>query len=583
MREGHVTAVDGVGIGASVPGGGRVRRPLDERPVVLPTEPSSTGESAAAESESAVKSAPKSAASPWRSACVLFALGFGALVGIYFDTVLDLWDGWGRTGTFAHGYIIFPVSAWLVWRLRHRLAPLTPQPQPLALVPLAGCGLCWLVGHSAGVHAPEQYAFVAMVPCLVWAVFGNDVIRRILYPLAFLFFAVPAGDFLMPTLMDHTADFTVAALRLSGVPVFREGNYFTIPSGNWSVVEACSGLRYLIASITLGFLFAYLNYRGAWRRAAFIVASVAVPIVANWLRAYMIVMIAHLSSNQLATGVDHLIYGWLFFGLVMLLLFWVGNFWRDDDERDLAATADDVVRTGPATAERTRRGMVTAALVTAALIAVAAPWPALGDWLERIANGPQPGAVAIDRIDGWERAAEPFTAFVPHYLRARSTERATFVSGDRKVSLFVGYYSGQLDNGKLVTYDNDVVIVADKVWGTVARKARSVTVGDRSLDVVESTIKADTVEGSERLLAWRWYWINGRLTTSPYLAKAWNALDKLTGRGDDSAVVVVTAPMQSPTDDSASASLDAFVKAAEPRITERLASIREQSRRGAAP
>ncbi len=92
-------------------------------------------------------------------------------------------------------------------------------------------------------------------------VFGNDVTRRILYPLAFLFFAVPAGDFLMPTLMDHTADFTVMALRLSGVPVFREGNYFTIPSGNWSVVEACSGLRYLIASITLGVLFAYLNYR----------------------------------------------------------------------------------------------------------------------------------------------------------------------------------------------------------------------------------------------------------------------------------------------------------------------------------
>ena len=575
MREGHATAVDGVAIGPSVQGGGRIRRPVDERPVVV-----APAEAAAPSLEPEVAiAAPQSAASPWRGAFVLFVLGFGALVGIYLDTVLDLWDGWGRTGTFAHGYIIFPVSAWLVWRLRHRLAPLTPKPQPLALIPLAGCGLLWLAGHSAGVHAPEQYAFVAMVPCLVWAVFGNDVTRRILYPLAFLFFAVPAGDFLMPTLMDHTADFTVAALRLSGVPVFREGNYFTIPSGNWSVVEACSGLRYLIASITLGFLFAYLNYRGAWRRAAFIAASVAVPIVANWLRAYMIVMIAHLSSNKLATGVDHLIYGWLFFGLVMLLLFWVGNFWRDDDERDLAATADDVARTEAPSLSRTRR----IAVVTAALIAVAAPWPALGDWLERIANGPQPGAVAIDRIDGWERKAEPFTTFVPHYLHARSTELATWVSGDREVALFVGYYSGQLDNGKLVTYDNDVVIVADKVWGTVARNARSIAVGDRSLDVVESTIKGDAAEAGERLLAWRWYWINGRLTTSPYLAKAWNALDKLTGRGDDSAVVVVTAPMRSPTDETAAASLDAFVKAAEPRITERLASIREQSRRGAAP
>jgi len=39
-----------------------------------------------------------------------------------------------------------------------------------------------------------------------------------------------------------------------------------------------------------------------------------VPIIANWLRAYMIVMIGHLSGNKLAVGVDHLIYGWLFFG-----------------------------------------------------------------------------------------------------------------------------------------------------------------------------------------------------------------------------------------------------------------------------
>ena len=53
------------------------------------------------------------------------------------------------------------------------------------------------------------------------------------------------------------------------------------------------------------------------------------PIVANWLRAYMIVMIGHLSNNKLAVGVDHIIYGWVFFGLVMLLLFWVGSFWQE--------------------------------------------------------------------------------------------------------------------------------------------------------------------------------------------------------------------------------------------------------------
>ncbi|MEO8935685.1 MAG: exosortase A [Burkholderiaceae bacterium] len=515
-------------------------------------------------------------AARWRRAGLLFALGFTALIAIYIDTVLDLWDGWGRTGTFAHGYVIFPVSAWLIWRLRDRLRVTVPKVQPLALIPLAGGGLFWLIGHSAGVHAPEQYAFVAMIPCLVWAVFGNDVTRRILYPLAFLFFAVPAGDFLMPTLMDHTADFTVAALRFSGVPVFREGNYFSIPSGSWSVVEACSGLRYLIASITLGFLFAYLNYRSAWRRVAFIIASILVPIVANWLRAYMIVMIAHLSSNKLATGVDHIIYGWLFFGLVMMLLFWVGNFWRDDDDADLHAPAGAV-----ADVPSGGSSMRAVALMTAAVIAIAAPWPAIGNRLERTADDLHPGAIAIDGIAGWPKSDAPFTTFLPHYLHARSSENTVFTSGDRKVALFVGYYSGQLSNGPMVTYGNDVVIVSDKVWGDVARSNRTVDgagVDGGGLGVVQSEIKSDAAGGSERLLAWRWFWINGRLTTSTYLAKAYNALDKLTGRGDDSAVIVVTTPMTGATDPQAAETLEAFVKAAQPQITARLAAIHAQAR-----
>lgn len=526
---------------------------------------------------------PRSAnASAWRSAGLLFAFAFVALLGIYRETVYDLIDGWSRTGTFAHGYIILPVSLWLVWRLRDRLASLTPRPQMLALLPLGACGVIWLIGDSAGVHAPAQYAFVAMIPCLVWAVFGNEVTRRILFPLAFLFFAVPAGDFLIPTLMDHTADFTVTALRLSGVPVFREGNYFTIPSGNWSVVEACSGLRYLIASVTLGCLFAYLNYRSLWRRAAFIVAAILVPIAANWLRAYMIVMIAHLSSNKLATGVDHLIYGWLFFGLVMLLLFWIGNFWRDDDLPEPESAKSDVqppiASTQPVPSRTSTTGPRAFGMVAAAALVIALPWPALANWLERIADAPHPGAIVLGPVAGWTAGVPEFTSFVPHYQRPRSLLKESFESDQRKVALFVAYYSGQASSGKLVTYDNDVVVVSDKVWGAVARRAKTVDVAGHPLDIVETEIKGDGGHGDERLLAWRWYWVNGRLTTSDYLAKAWNALDKLTGRGDDSAVIVVTTTMAERGDAKARATLESFVAAMEPQVAARLAAIHDQAR-----
>ena len=68
----------------------------------------------------------------------------------------------------------------------------------------------------------------------------------------------------------------------------------------------------------------------------FVAISFLVPVLANWLRAYMIVMLGHLSGNKLAVGVDHLIYGWVFFGVVMLLMFWIGARWREDEPKPAA-------------------------------------------------------------------------------------------------------------------------------------------------------------------------------------------------------------------------------------------------------
>ncbi|HQT26406.1 MAG TPA: EpsI family protein, partial [Burkholderiales bacterium] len=43
-----------------------------------------------------------------------------------------------------------------------------------------------------------------------------------------------------------------------------------------------------------------------------------------------------------------------------------------------------------------------------------------------------------------------------------------------------------------------------------------------------------------RLVAWEWYWVNGRWTDSPYLAKLYEAESRLTKGYDDAAVVVVS-------------------------------------------
>ena len=272
---------------------------------------------------------PATSASRWRVAAGLTLGLLIALVGVFWPTFYSMVEVWNRSETFTHGYLIFPISAWLIWRQRAHLSNIVPYSDWRGLILLALAGGAWLLADAGSVKIGAQYALIAMLIAAVWAVLGVQVVRTLFFPLMFLFLAVPVGEFLMQPLMNFTADFTVAALQLTGIPVYREGTFFSVPSGDWSVVEACSGLRYLIASITLGALFAYLTYRSWRRRAIFTLAAFIVPVLANGARAYMIVMIGHLSNMQLAVGIDHYIYGWVFFGLVMLLLFWIGSFWRE--------------------------------------------------------------------------------------------------------------------------------------------------------------------------------------------------------------------------------------------------------------
>ena len=260
------------------------------------------------------------------------------LLWLFRDTATAMVGIWIRSETFQHAFLVPPIAAWLAWRQRDRLARTEARPVPWMLVLVAVACLLWLMGELATVAAASQFALVTLIVLSVPALYGWAVTRLLLFPLAFLYFSVPIGEFLVPTLINYTADFTVSALRLSGIPVLREGNSFVIPSGAWSVVEACSGVRYLIASLMVGTLFAYLNYRSAWRRWAFVGVAIVVPIIANWLRAYMIVMIGHLSGNRLAVGVDHLIYGWVFFGLVIGLMFLIGARWSEHEAPALAAS-----------------------------------------------------------------------------------------------------------------------------------------------------------------------------------------------------------------------------------------------------
>lgn len=478
--------------------------------------------------------------SSWRQAILLLLVLIGWFVFWYWDTAVAMVGIWSRSDTYAHAFVVPPISIWLIWRQRAQVLAEQPRASLLLAIPVALTTFLWLLGELTAVNALTQFALIATLVLSIMALLGTKVSQRIAFPLAFLFFAVPIGDFMMPKLMDWTAWFTVLALRNTGIPVYQEGLQFVIPSGNWSVVEACSGIRYIIASVTVGTLFAYLNYVSLHRRLIFIGVSIVVPVFANWLRAYMIVMLGHLSGNKLAAGVDHLIYGWLFFGLVIMLMFIIGARWSE------VPALQPAPPTIPNPAPPASGPKAWLAAFGIALLAATGPLAFIAISQADRANLPVLGSLTPPT--GWHEGSSPLSTWKPAYANPSAERQTTFARENLMIGMYIGYYRNQDYDHKLVTSTNMLAVSSDKVWSVISRDQSATNVAGlpSSVRTAELLGKGNTPE--TRLVVWQWYWINGKLTSSDIEAKIQTALSRLTGRGDDSAVIMLYASKEAATE-----------------------------------
>lgn len=259
----------------------------------------------------------------------LGGLAFLVWAFVYFQTLQHMVMVWSQSETYKHCFFIIPITIYLLYEKRALLKSLDYRPTWLLIAPLLFIQALFVLAQQLNVQLVAHFCAVTSLIIIIWTLVGNHVFKAVAFPIFYLYFAVPFGEEFVPHLQVITADISCQLLIAVGIPVYREGLYLYLPNGTFHVAEACAGIRFLIGTFALGVLLAYLNYQRVWKRVLFSLVCAFVPVIANGIRAFGIMVIGHVTDMQHAVGADHLVYGWFFFLFVLVILFFLGNVAND--------------------------------------------------------------------------------------------------------------------------------------------------------------------------------------------------------------------------------------------------------------
>jgi exosortase len=231
---------------------------------------------------------------------------------------------WYRSEDYSHGFLIIPLSLYIIWQKRENLRRTTLAPDWTGLALAASAVGLFLVAEFAGI---STLAYASIIPILVGSIlylWGPHVLKQLLFPIAFLVFMIPVPGQVYYAVTFPLQLFVSALSTLIGqflnIPIYREGNIIHLPEHTLQVVQACSGLRSMISLLTLSAVLAYLALESNFLRFVLFISGVPVAILVNVVRVVCMIMAFHYLDLDFTEGTVHTFFGAAIFLLAIVFL-----------------------------------------------------------------------------------------------------------------------------------------------------------------------------------------------------------------------------------------------------------------------
>ena len=463
----------------------------------------------------------------------------------FYESLLSAYNVWMLSATYNHCLFVIPISLYLIWQKIPDLLLKKAEPNYIALCLIIALMLVWALGFAGNINLFQHFAVFSILPLIFLASFGWRASRVILFPLLFILFAIPVGEELIPLFQQITADISVQMLLWSGVPVFREGLFIQVPGGKFLVAEACSGIRFFVSTVMLGSLCSYMFFRSFKKRLLFMLFSIILPIIANAIRAYGIMIVGYLTGMEHAVGADHLIYGWFFFALVTGLLILCANFFKEA-ELEVRKTINAENLNASWFSLPDKSFMVSFVVVFISFFL----------WKFAVIKSPDTKfnadlSILEEKFPSSSKQIKPGSVlnWSPIFDDADIQFQARTFNGLKEVQLHFLAFTGATE-AELISWNNRVFEPND--WTLESSSSFNIKIEAHELPV--TVLKIVSNAGRKRTIFY-WYQAPGVLSNNKFEVKIWQALNVLSGIGKGGAFVAVSSPS-----DNAESLLSAWVQ-----------------------
>lgn len=463
----------------------------------------------------------------WPLALTLLCAALALTLGLYSASAVSAVDLWWTRSSYNHCFLILPISLYLVWDRRATLAAMSPRPDILGLVVIFGFSLAWIIARSAGIDEGEHFALVGVLEGVVLAVLGRHVFASMILPMAYLWLMVPTGTMLHPVLQAAAHWLSSTMLALSGIPVYVQGFSIEVPTGTYEVVEGCSGLNFILASLALAPLYGYMMYDSLRKRFAAIAVMIGIAVLANGVRIYGIIALAEFTDRRIDIIDDHLLYGWGFFAAILLLVGYIGLRFADPERSVEAAPR--------APTEHVARNKMAQGAIAVMIVLAILP-------LYRIAVLTSTASSATGYIDiarfGLEGVRQSDGTWTPDYPYATQMRLFNGVRQGVEADVFLAGYFNPHDASEMITSGND--ISGSPIFVHRGGFSRRIESANQSIEW--HFVRLQSRSGA-RLVA-RARQVDGRFVASSLEAKLLQAWATLTWNRAHSGVILVSVPVR---------------------------------------